>query len=463
MISFIKKTILVCCAILFSVCDTYGNNASTENSGRIVVNINEGVMKPINIALHTTDGVNSLKDRFLSVIKNDLQGTGLFRPIPNDAFLQNLRGSDQIPNFSLWKTIHAEYLMNAETKLNDGKFSVNFILYDVSSSSKIHIFSVSGNIKEWRKIAHRVANAVYERIIGETGYFDTKILYVATEKNNRGQKKYRLAIMDQDGHNHQYLTSGNTTVLTPRFSPDGREFSFFAYKEKIVNGRRIPLNAQVYRYDLRNKKMIKGLDLQGMTYAPRYSPDGKNLIFSLSEKTRSGRTVSSIFRYDLDSQQIVRITDARKFFCIDTSPCYSPDGKYIVFNSDRAGSQQIYIMNADGSNVRRLSYGKGRYATPVWSPRGDWIAFTKFGRNGFFIGVIRPNDTDSSTERMLASGYLVEGPTWSPNGRVIMYSQQDFSRREKVYSVDITGYNKHVVKTPGNAIDPEWSASTNLN
>ncbi len=463
MISFLKKIVLLCCAIIFSVCNVYGNETSPENGGRVVVNINEGVMKPINIALHTSDGVDSLKGRFLSVIKSDLQGTGLFRPIPNDAFLQYLKGTDQTPNFPLWKTINAEYLMNAETKLIDGKFSVGFVLYDVSASSKIHIFSISGDIKEWRKIAHRVANAVYERIIGETGYFDTKILYVATEKNNRGLKKYRLAIMDQDGHNNQYLTSGNTTVLTPRFSPDGSEFSFFSYREKIVNGRRIPLNAQVYRYDLRNRRMIQGLNLKGMTYAPRYSPDGKNLIFSLSEKTRSGRAVSSIFRYDLRTQQVIRITDARKFFCIDTSPCYSPDGKYIVFNSDRGGTQQIYIMNADGSNVRRLSYGKGRYATPVWSPRGDWIAFTKFGRDGFFIGVIRPNDTNCSTERMLASGYLVEGPTWSPNGRVIMYSQQDFARREKVYSVDITGYNKHVVKTPGNAIDPEWSASTNLN
>ncbi len=454
--SFVKKIVSVwCCVLMFSVC--------RAEDKTVVVNINEGIMKPINIALHLNDGINSLKDRFLSVVSNDLQSTGLFRSIPRDAFMQNLKGVSQIPTFSLWKTINAEYLMNAETKLINSKFSVEFVLYDISSSEKIKVFSISGDIKEWRKAAHMVANAIYERIIGEVGYFDTKVLYVATEKNGRGQKKHRLAIMDQDGYNNQYLTNGNTIVLTPRLSPNGNELSFFSYKEKIVNGRRIPLSAQVYRYDLKNKRMIQGLNFKGMTYAPRYSPDGKNLIFSLSEKTRNGRAVSSIFRYDIDSRQLVRITDARKFFCIDTSPCYSPDGKYIVFNSDRGGNQQLYIMNADGSDIKRLSYGKGRYATPVWSPRGDWIAFTKFGREGFFIGVIRPNDTDSSTERMLASGYFVEGPTWAPNGRVIMYSQQDYSRRERIYSVDITGYNKHQVRTPGNAIDPEWSAKTNLN
>lgn len=457
MISFIKKMFLVIFVVIFSVCNTHADEK------RVVVNINEGVMKPISIALHINNGVPSLKDRFLSVVTNDLQSTGLFRAIPNGAFMQNLSGVNQVPTFSLWRTINAEYLMNAETKTANGKFSVEFALYDISSSEKIKVFAISGDIKEWRKAAHMVANAVYERIIGETGYFDTKILYVATEKDKRGLKKYRLAIMDQDGHNNQYLTSGNTTVLTPRFSPDGNEFSFFSYREKIVNGRRIPLDAQVYRYDLQNRRMMKGLNIKGMTYAPRYSPDGKNLIFSLSEKNRSGRVVSSIFRYDLRTQKLIRITDARKFFCIDTSPCYSPDGKYIVFNSDRGGNQQLYIMKADGSNVRRLSFGRGRYATPVWSPRGDWIAFTKFGRDGFFIGIIRPNDTNSATERMLASGYLVEGPTWAPNGRVIMYSQQDYARREKIYSVDITGYNKHVVKTSSNAIDPEWSAKTNLN
>ena len=204
----------------------------------------------------------------------------------------------------------------------------------------------------------------------------------------------------------------------------------------------------MYRYDLGNGRTELISRFKGMSYAPRYSPDGRKLVFSLSE-----RGSSSIYELELSNKLITRLTRGR---CIDTSPCYSPDGKQIVFNSDRGGAQQLYIMDADGSNVRRLSFSRGRYATPVWSPRGDWIAFTKFGSGGFYIGVIRP---DGSGERMLASGYLVEGPTWSPNGRVVMFSHQDYNKRNKIFSVDITGYNKHEIATPNEAIDPEWSAN----
>jgi TolB protein len=257
--------------------------------------------------------------------------------------------------------------------------------------------------------------------------------------------------MDQDGYNHTFLSSGNTIVLTPRLAPNGRELSFFSYREKIVNGRRIPLSAAVYRYDLFERRSELLMRFDGMTYAPRYSPDGNLLIFSLSR-----RGSSSIYTLNLHTKHVTRLT---KGSCIDTSPCYSPNGKHIVFNSDRGGTQQLYIMDSDGSNIRRLSFGRGRYATPVWSPRGDWIAFTKFGSEGFHIGVIRP---DGSGERMLASGYLVEGPTWSPNGRVIMFSHLDYARNEKIFSVDITGHNKRRIWTPQNAIDPEWSGRINL-
>lgn len=512
MISFVKKIVWASCLIVFSICSANSSEAKPQSiterstvsskqkssdffkasnkrklsdlvfgvvkrqktesgskirrnadSGRVVVDINEGVMKPVNVALHIYDNSQSLEEEFLSVIKDDLQSTGLFKAIPNTAFMQKLQGVDQTPDFDSWRIIKTEYLMNAEVKQVEDNISIGFALYDVSSCSKIHIFSLSGRREEWRKMAHKVANAIYQRVVGEEGYFDTKVLYVATEKDKRGLKKYRLALMDQDGYNNQFLTSGNTVVLTPRFSPNGREFSFFSYREKIVNGRRVPLDAQIYRYDLRKRKMTRMLNMKGITYAPRYSPDGRYLIFSRSEKNSKGRSVSSIYRYDIVKGKVKRLNDdAHKYICIDTSPCYSPDGKYIVFNSDRGGNQQLYIMDADGFNVRRLSFGNGRYATPVWSPRGDWIAFTKFGKDGFYIGIIRPNDVSGSTERMIAAGYLVEGPTWAPNGRVIMYTQQDYSRREQVYSVDITGHNKQLVKTPGNAIDPEWSANTNL-
>ncbi|MDR2766319.1 MAG: Tol-Pal system beta propeller repeat protein TolB [Holosporaceae bacterium] len=439
MVDVIKKVLFLLWIISVPLCHA-----------TVVVNVNKGVMKPISVALNLFDRHESVGDDFLRVVKNDLQGTFLFRAVPEDAFMQNLKGVDQRPTFPLWKAINTEYLLNAEAYVSGDRIFVKFVLYDVVSTLKIGSMSISGDRRDWRKMAHIVANSVYERITGEKGYFDTKILYVAVQKQSRGHKIHRLAIMDQDGHNHKFLTNGNNLVLTPRFSPNGREFSFFAYREKIVNGRRVPISASVYRYTFSSGRTELVVQFKGMTYAPRYSPNGNLLVFSLSHHGSS-----SIYTLDLITRRITRLTKGR---CIDTSPCYSPDGKYVVFNSDRGGTQQLYIMDADGSNVRRLSFSHGRYATPVWSPRGDWIAFTKIDR-GFFIGVIRP---DGSGERLLSSGYFVEGPTWAPNGRVVMFSHKDYSKKEKIFSVDITGYNKHEIATPNNAIDPEWSTKEGM-
>ncbi|MDR2158019.1 MAG: Tol-Pal system beta propeller repeat protein TolB [Holosporaceae bacterium] len=440
MVNFIKRIVFIWLVAFAFLCEA-----------EVVVNVNKGVMRPVSVALNFFDFGGDIKDNFSKVVGNDLQGTFLFRLISEGAFMQLLKGVNQRPTFPLWKIINAQYLVNAELKIDSGRLLASFVLYDVLSETPVGTFSASGDIKEWRKLAHLVSNSIYERVTGEVGYFDTKILYVAVQKQSRGKKTYRLAIMDQDGYDHKFLTNGDTIVLTPRFSPNGREFSFFSYREKIVNGRRVPISASVYRYDLTSKRTELIAHFDGMTYAPRYSPGGNLLIFSLSH-----RGSSSIYTFDLVTRHLTRLTKGR---CIDTSPCYSPDGRYIVFNSDRGGNQQLYIMDADGSNIRRLSFSNGRYATPVWSPRNDWIAFTKFGGSGFYIGIIHP---DGSGERMLASGHLVEGPTWSPNGRVIMFSHQDYAKREKIFSVDITGYNKREIPTPHYAIDPEWSAKNKI-
>lgn len=418
----------------------------------VVVNINKGVMKRISIAISVFDPTYSVQKSLISrVITDDLQSTYLFRAIPEKAFMQNLMGVHTRPQFANWRSINAQYLVNIEAyreKDESGDhITLQFHLYDVLSQMLVGRFSVTGSSMDLRKMCHLAANSIYERITGERGYFDTKFLYVAVNRGARGSKTYRLAIMDQDGYNHQYLTSGNSIVLTPRLSPNGRECAYFTYREKIVNGRRVPISASIYRYGLYTGRINLISHFRGMSYAPRYSPDGRKLIFSLSS-----RGASSINVIDLETGEQKQLTKGR---CIDTSPCYSPDGKHIVFNSDRDGAQQLYVMDSDGSNIRRLSFSKGRYATPVWSPRGDWIAFTKFGNGGFYIGVIRP---DGSGERMLATGNLVEGPTWSPNGRVVMYTSQDYAGRSKLYSVDVTGYNKREVPTPAEGMDPEWSA-----
>ncbi|MDR1335039.1 MAG: Tol-Pal system protein TolB [Holosporaceae bacterium] len=421
----------------------------TEKSSPLVIEINRGVLKPVSIAISMSGADKVLANHISCVVKNDLQSTSFFRAVHEKAFMQELSSANIQPLYKLWNLINAQYLLSAHVNVSGSQLQIVMVLYDIISEKRLGGISIQGSIRNWRKISHIISNYIYEKITGENGYFDTKIMYVALNRARNGQKIHRIALMDQDGFGHRYLTSGATTVLTPRLSPNGRCFTFFAYREKIVNGRRVPISAGLYQGNLQTGKIFLLLQMDGMVYAPRYSPDGRFLLFCLSRKG-----TSSIFRLNLETKELQRLT---RGICIDTSPCLSPDGQFIVFNSDRSGTQQLYVMNADGSNIRRLSYDAGyRYATPVWSPRGDWVAFSKFRNGIFYIGIVHPSGIG---ERVLASGYMLEGPTWSPNGRVIMYSHQDYSKREKICSVDISGNNRREIETPGDAIDPEWSAN----
>jgi TolB protein len=324
----------------------------------------------------------------------------------------------------------------------DGRFKVEFRLWDVGAETQMAGFAYTTTQQNWRRIAHIIADEIYKRITGEDGYFDTRIVYIA-ESGPEKMRVKRLAIMDQDGANNQYLTDGRALVLTPRFSPSAQEITYLSY------ARGTP---RVYLFNIDTGQQESIGDFPGMTFAPRFAPDGNRLVLSKSE---NGAT--NLFVMDLHTRRLTRLTDGN---VIDTSPCYSPDGSQIVFNSDRGGSQQLYTMGAGGGGIKRISFGTGKYGTPVWSPRGDLIAFTKIDSGNFYIGVMKP---DGSGERLLTKDYLVEGPTWAPNGRVIMYFSQSPSNRSgtggtsHLYSIDLTGSNQHEVKTPGDASDPAWS------
>ena len=300
-------------------------------------------------------------------------------------------------------------------------------------------FTVPDN---WRRVAHIVSDAIYKRITGESGYFDTRIVYIS-ETGPQNRRIKRLAIMDQDGDNHRFLTDGGTLVLTPRFSPTLQEITYLSYYGN---------QPRVYIFNIDSGRQEVLGDFPGMTFAPRFSADGNKVIMSMAKDGNS-----EIYTMDLRTRTVKRLTNHS---AIDTSPSYSPDGKYITFNSDRGGSQQLYVMEASGAGVKRISHGKGRYATPVWSPRGDLIAFTKFTGGRFFIGVMRP---DGKGERLLAEDFLVEAPTWAPNGRVLMFFRQERTKEDgsggksRLYSIDLTGHNERQVITPLDASDPAWS------
>jgi TolB protein len=371
------------------------------------------------------------------VVSADLERSGLFAPIDPKAFIQDSASLQQGPRFNDWKLINAQALVSglAQSRGN-GQVNVQFRLWDVYGGTQMAGFQYTAASNNWRRVAHKIADEIYKRITGEDGYFDTRIVYIS-ESGPKDHRVKRLAIMDQDGENHKYLTDGAVLVLTPRFSPAAQDITYMSY----FNNK-----PRVYLFNIDSGQQEVLGDFPGMTFAPRFSPDGSKVIMSMAQGGNS-----DIYTMDIRTRRSQRLTDSP---AIDTSPCYSPDSNRIVFNSDRGGEQQLYVMNADGTNVQRISRGQGRYATPVWSPRGDLIAFTKIAGGGFQIGVMRP---DGSGERILSSGWLVEGPTWAPNGRVLAFFSQDQRGLTQLHSIDLTGYNERILKTPMDGSDPAWS------
>ena len=380
---------------------------------------------------------NDYGDKVREVLVADLDRSGLFKILPTNSYIETLTSIDQQPKFVNWQAIKSQALVQSQiVELPNERIRVDFRLWDVASEQQLIGKSFTTTKSNWRRIAHVVADAIYERLTGDKGYFNTRIVYVS-ETGRATRRIKRLAMMDQDGENHKFLTDGRNLVLTPRFSPNMQKI---AYLEFVGN------NPRVYMLDLdTNRRQVLG-NFPGMTFAPVFSPDSSKVLLSYANH---GST--NIYEMDIRTRKTHQLTYGS---AISTSPSYSPDGSKIVFNSDRGGNQQLYVMNADGSDVQRISFGKGRYATPIWSPRGDYIAFTKMANGAFYIGVMYP---DGSGERILADGYLVEGPTWSPNGRVLMYFRQDRGSPVRLYSIDLTGYNERRIVTPAEASDPAWS------
>lgn len=380
---------------------------------------------------------NDYGDKVRQVLAADLDRSGLFKILPDNSYIETLNSIDQQPKFVNWQAIKAQALVQSQiVELPGEKIRVDFRLWDVASEQQLIGKSFTTTKNNWRRIAHVVADAIYERLTGDKGYFNTRVVYVS-ETGRATRRIKRLAMMDQDGENHKFLTDGRNLVLTPRFSPNMQKIT---YLEFVGNSPR------VYMLDLdTNRRQVLG-NFPGMTFAPVFSPDSSKVLLSYANH---GST--NIYEMNIKTRKTRQITYGS---AISTSPSYSPDGSKIVFNSDRGGNQQLYVMNADGSDVERISFGKGRYATPVWSPRGDYIAFTKRVNGAFYIGVMYP---DGTGERILADGYLVEGPTWSPNGRVLMYFRQDRGSPVRLYSIDLTGYNERRIVTPAEASDPAWS------
>ncbi len=418
-----------------------------QAEAQLRVDVNRGNVQAFPIALPALDAATPSEQNYAfninKVIESDLASSGLFSPI-SASDVSNIKTDISItPSFGLWQKKNVEgVLIGRLAEGAAGKLVVEFRLWDTLSGEQMIGRRLVTDKENWRQLAHMISDTIYSRITGEEGYFNTRVVYIA-EEGPPNRRVKRLAIMDYDGAGHRYLTDGSYLVLTPRFSPNQQLITYMSYQRN---------KAEVFLYDVSSGQKRSLGNFPGMTFAPRFAPDSKHVIMSLAQ---NGNT--DIYVMDLESRHVKRLTNTR---AIETSPSYAPDGKHIVFESDRGGNQQLYTMNADGSNVQRITFGKGRYANPVWSPRGDLIAFTRMYKGEFYIGVIRP---DGTGERLITKAYHVEGPTWAPNGRLVMYFKERptgshrHGRESKIHIIDITGSNERVLNTAGDGSDPAWS------
>ncbi|MFK8040163.1 MAG: Tol-Pal system beta propeller repeat protein TolB [Rickettsiaceae bacterium] len=416
------------------------------------INISQGRNSAVPVAINYFSYKSSTDKKIANdithVISQDLKNSLLFKTIPSSAFIDDQKGISHQVLFTSWSYINANFLLNGEVvRCANNKIKVSVILWDIVLEKNVFAESFESSPHLWRRVAHKIADQVYEYVIGDAGYFDTKIAYVA-ETGHYKKRVKRIAIMDYDGENHRFLTDGKFLALTPRFSPTINKILYLSYENN---------SPRVHMIDISTGKEVIVGNFLGMSFAPKFSPDGNKALMSIA---KSGST--HIFEIDFNTMRVKQLTQGNN---INTSPSYSPDGKKIVFNSDRSGTRQLYVMDSNGVNVKRISFGDGSYATPTWSPRGDYIAFTKITREyGFTIGVmqIQAIDCNAISERIIASGYLVEGPSWAPNGREVIFNKATAPNRNgdvksKLYMIDITGANEREVKTPFNASDPDWS------
>jgi TolB protein len=406
----------------------------------------EGRIDPIPIAIapFLSSGADEAAATVSGVIANNLGRTGYFSPIAPDSYPEQITSVEAEPAFDAWRGIKARALVTGAVQNEGGKIRVTFKLFDVASGQMLASQSLAASPKVARRLAHRVSDQIYKALTGFDGYFDTRVVYV-DESGSKQKRVKKLAIMDQDGFNPRTLPIKGELLLTPRFSPTSNEVTYMSFDTGVPR-------VFIYNIDT-NQREIVG-DFPQMSFAPRYSPDGNRILMSLQSEDGSN---SNIFEMNLQTRKSRQITDVA---AINTAPSYSPDGGQIAFESDRGGTQQIYVMDSSGGGQNRISFGKGRYSTPVWSPDGQWIAFTKSANGKFAIGVMKP---DGSGERILTEGFHNEGPTWAPNSRVIMFFRETGGETggAHLFSVDVTGYNEQPVETPSFASDPAWSPRLN--
>jgi TolB protein len=429
------KKLFVICTLLFA----FVGSAFAE----LRVDIVAGNISPMPIAIQKFETKESrLAKTLREVVENDLKSTGLFRIIKQSAHPQMVK-MGEMPEFQDWAAINTQVMVQSKlTQTEDGKYRLEFYVWDINGKEQIEAQVLVAPKKSVRRLAHIMADAIYERLTGEAGYFDTQIV-MTTETGDMGDRNKRLAIMDSDGFGFRYISDGKTMVMSPHFSPNMQTIVFLSYRDD---------DPMVWTLDLNSGAQRKLGQFGGMTFAPRFSPDGSRVALSLVKKN-----TTNLYEFNLQTNKLRQLTFGGS---IDTSPSYSPDGKKLAFNSNRSGSQQIHVLDLGDLSEQRITFGVGRYATPAWSPDGNYIAFTKIADDTFYVGIMSPK---GKNEKILAGGWFMEAPSWAPGSRRIIYYEtekiNDEERESHIRSIDITGQTSYNIDLPHdvNGLEPTWS------
>ncbi|MEM7422714.1 MAG: Tol-Pal system beta propeller repeat protein TolB [Pseudomonadota bacterium] len=434
--------IYVTAALLLGLTAGAGISHAQNIDDEPLIDIDDPGFQPVPIAIAdflAPEGAGPRAVEISQIVADDLESSGLFKIVPREAHIGTVGDFDVIPQFADWRAINVAALVTGTVALaTDGRLVVQFRVFDTEAEEQLTGLQILADPSDWRRIGHKVADGVYTQLTGEGPYFDSRVVFVA-ESGSKGDRRKRLAIMDYDGANYRVLPDASGLVLSPRFSPGDQSILYISYNTGAP---------EVFLMNLDTNQRERLGSFPGMTFAPQFSPGGNEVIFSLSQ---DGNT--DLYAMSLSNRARRRLTRSP---AIETSPSFSPDGSQIVFESDRSGKQQLYVMSASGGAGRRISFGSGSYGTPVWSPKGDLIAFTKINSGRFHIGVMRP---DGSEERLLTTSFLDESPTFSPNGRVLMFYRETPGAQgtAQVMSIDVTGINLRRAPTGGPASDPAWS------
>ncbi|MCG6975008.1 MAG: Tol-Pal system beta propeller repeat protein TolB [Acidiferrobacterales bacterium] len=425
--------------ILFTSFVTVLALVSTPAHAIITITITEGGEggTPIAISPFKWQGSGSVPTDVSGIVTADLRRSGRFAPLTREQMpAEPFKDKDVV--FKDWRLVKATALVIGHvTPVKPDQYRVEFRLYDVFRERQLAGYRYTVKADRLRSVAHQISDLVYEKLTGEKGVFGSRIAYVSQERGKDGKRLYRLSIADSDGVNPQTILSSAEPLMSPAWSPDGKQLAYVSFEQK---------RSMVYLQDLKQGKRVRVAAFRGINSAPAWSPDGARMAVTLSKDGNP-----EIYIIDIAKKSLQRLTFNR---AIDTEPAWSPDGRDLVFTSDRAGGPQIYRKPVAGGQAERLSFEGNYNARPSYSPDGQQITMITRRNGKYNVGVISLAD---KSMQVLTDTRLDESPSFAPNGQMLLYATER-QGRGVLASVSADGRVRHLFTlTEGDIREPAWS------